>query len=166
MHAWDSMKSKRATSCHLMPHNDKPSSKCKNHFSALEMEILKAERCDTKSKKDQTKILPAHMLQSRQKMVIFIPGSGVQIYFGNFGNVFPVLEQAWHPIILLSKAENLILKVWQEFLLLILGKWKLVWIKIVFFYTTKSISGKKTIVNSNLKPRQLLIQNRSQESAT
>ena len=82
------MTSKKATSCHMMPHNDKASSKCKNHFSALEMEILKAERCDTKSKKDQTKIPYYSHVTVTTKMVMFIPGAGVQIYFGN---VFPAL---------------------------------------------------------------------------
>ena len=58
------------------------------HFSALEMEILKAERCDTKSKKDQTKIPYYSHVTVTTKMVMFIPGAGVQIYFGN---VFPAL---------------------------------------------------------------------------
>ena len=152
MHAWDSMKSKKATSCHIMIKHLQNAK-----IISLRWKWKSLKRRDV-IQNPKTKILPAHMSQSRQKMVIFIPGSGVQIYFGNFGNVFPVLEQAWHPIILLGKAEKLILKVWQEFLL-ILRRSEQVWIKIVSFYSVKF-----TPLNLYLARRQLLIQIWSQDN--
>ena len=151
MHAWDSMKSKKATSCHIMIkhlQNAKIISLRWKWKSLKRRDVIQ----NPKRIKPKSCLLTCH---SHDKMVIFIPGSGVQIYFGN---VFPVLEQAWHPIILLGKAEKLILKVWQEFLL-ILRKSEQVWIKIVSFYSVKF-----TPLNLYLARRQLLIQIWSQDN--